>query len=201
MTTIRRARVHGGPRMSCQITDVDSNANLTTMTGRACPYNAWASRGWFLLAFADGCFDKSIKESARALPLLLFHDAESFPIGHATNWDSRADGLWGEWSLEDDPRAQRAARLAQSGALTGLSVSWMPLLQDWEISDLEEWNIDDTSTLDRCTLREGRLVETSMTPIPNFEEAGVAHIAARRDTPTAHSSLTDWKAWRATLSG
>jgi len=202
VTTIRKVRVRGGPAMTCQVTDVDTTSSLRTMVGRAVPYNAWASRGWFLLSMAQGCFDKSTKEAAASLPLLLFHDFESFPIGTASKWDSRPDGLWGEWALDDSAEAQRAARLAQQGVLTGLSVGWQPILQDWEVSDLKEWTLDDVETLDRCTLREGRLVETSLTPVPNFVDATVSHVAhrerqaARSDTP----HLDRWRAWRDSLS-
>jgi HK97 family phage prohead protease len=199
MTTIRKVKVRGGPRMTCQVSDLDATANLRTLKGRAVPYDTWAVRGWFLLAMAQGCFDKSIKESAASLPLLLFHDWESFPIGTASKWESRADGLWGEWALEDDPRAQRAAQLAQKGVLTGLSVGWQPILQEWQISDLDEWTLDDAATLDRCTLKEGRLAETSLLPIPQFVDAQVSHVAAARRPASDTPHLDRWKAWRATL--
>jgi HK97 family phage prohead protease len=200
MSSVRRVKVRGGPRMSCQVTDLDASSNLRTMAGRAAPYDTWTVRGWHILSLAQGCFDKSIKEAGRNLPLLLWHDAASFPIGHNTKWTSRADGLWGEWTLDDGPDAQRAARLAQSGALTGLSVAWQPILNDWQISDLQEWTLDDTSTLDRCTLIEGRLVETSMVPTPQWEEAQVTLVAAPRDTPAdTRPALDRWKSWRSTL--
>lgn len=200
MTTIRRVRVRGGPPMTCQATDLDVTDNLKTLAGRAVPYGAWASRGWFLLSMANGCFDKSIKESAQSLPLLAFHNMESHPIGAATKWTSKPDGLWGEWSLDDAPEAQRIARLAQQGILTGLSVGWSPILQDWEISDLDEWTLDDINTLDRCTLKEGRLVETSVTPVPNFVEAHVSHVAQPRPDTPGRPHLNRWKAWRDNLS-
>lgn len=190
--------MRGGPRMTCQVTDVDTTTNLRTLSGRAVPYNAWADRGWFLLSMAEGCFDKSIKEAARALPLMLFHDYESFPVGQANKWESRADGLWGEWSLDEDPRAQQAARQARDGYLTGLSVGWEPILNEWETTDLDEWNLDDRTTLDRCTLKEGRLVETSLTPAPNFVDATVAMVAHHR--PPERRSLDEWKAWRDSLT-
>jgi HK97 family phage prohead protease len=201
VTTIRKVRVRGGPAMTCQVTDIDTTSNLRTLVGRAAPYGAWTFRGWFQLSLAQGCFDKSIKEAAASLPLLLFHDFESFPIGTASKWDSRADGLWGEWALNDSAEAQRAGRLAQQGVLTGLSVGWSPVLQDWEISDLEEWDFSDIDTLDRCTLREGRLVETSLTPVPAYVDATVSHVAhrerrGRSDTP----HLDRWRTWRDSLS-
>lgn len=185
--------------MTCQVTDVDTSSNLKTISGRAVPYSAWADRGWFLLSMAQGCFDKSIKEAATALPLMLFHDYESFPIAKASKWRSDADGLWGEWDLDEDPRAQRAAQQARDGYLTGLSVGWEPILNEWEVSDPEEWSLDDRTTLDRCTLKEGRLVEVSLTPVPNFVDATVAMVAHRREPQ--RRSLDEWKAWRDSLTG
>ena len=198
MTTIRRVRVRGGPPMTCQATDLETTDNLKMLAGRAVPYGVWASRGWFLLAMANGCFDKSIKEAAQSLPLLAFHNMESCPIGVASKWTSKPDGLWGEWALDDGPEAQRIARLAQQGVLNGLSVGWSPILQEWQVSDLEEWTLDDISTLDRCTLKEGRLVETSVTPVPNFAEAHVSHVAERADTP-GRPNLDRWRQWRDSL--
>ena len=84
---------------------------------------------------------------------------------------------------------------------TSWSVGWSPVLNEWEISDIEEWVMGDTTTLDRCTLREGRLAETSLTPTPAYVDAHVTHVAhrggraARSDTPY----LDHWKAWRASL--
>jgi HK97 family phage prohead protease len=201
MSSVRRVKVRGGPRMSCQMTDMDASSNLKTLTGRAAPYDVPTVRGWHILSFAQGCFDKSIKEAARNLPLLLWHEDKRFPIGSNTVWTSKADGLWGEWTLDDAPEAQRAAKLAQSGVLTGLSVAWQPILNDWQISDMQEWSLDDTSTLDRCTLLEGRLLETSMVTIPQWDQAHVTLVASRRDTPApdARPALDRWKSWRSTL--
>jgi len=199
-SAVRRVKVRGGPRMSCQMTDVDVTNNLRTLVGRAAPYNIWTSRGYYMLKLAEGCFDKSVKEAARNLPLLLWHDDRSFPIGYTQNWNSRADGMWGEWSLDDAAEAQRAARLAQSGVLTGLSVSWVPILNDWQVSDLREWTLDDQSTLDRCTLLEGRLIETSIVSTPQWEEAHVTLVAAKRDTPASdRPSFDRWSRWRSTI--
>jgi HK97 family phage prohead protease len=190
--------VRGGSLMKAQVTGLDVAENLRTIVGRAAPYNTWAIRGGpYLLSFAPGCFDKSIKEAARALPLMLFHDYESFPIGRASGWESRDDGLWGEWALTDEPAAQRAARLARDGVLTGLSVAWQPLLQAKQAAANEHWDPDDSSTLQRRVLKEGRLLECSLTPVPNFVDAGITHVA--QSTRPPRPSLDEWKTWRASL--
>lgn len=196
----RRKMVCGGPRQrwaefstGLHLAEVDATDSLRHLAGRAAPYGAWASRGWFLESFAESCFDKSLKESARGLPLLLWHDHESFPIGTASSWQSKSDGLWGQWRLDGSPQAQRAARLAKEGGLDGLSVGYLPLRSQWEYTPEEDYDPDDADTLDRCTRIEARLVETSLTPTPFFVDATVTHVA---DAGHARPHLD---AWRVTL--
>ena len=79
----------------------------------------------------------------RALPLLLFHDNRSFPIGVAEKWTHTPDGLDGMWKLNDDPEAQRAARAAERGELTGLSIGFQPMRSRWEFVGWDDYNPDD----------------------------------------------------------
>lgn len=201
----RYDRVHGGPpgtlrtAAALQLSNVDTNRALSRLEGRAVPYSAWTLRGWYHLSIAPGAFDKSIRESAAALPLLLFHDMSTFPVGTATEWRSEADGLYGVWRLDESAEAQHAARLARDGFLTGLSVGWMPMVSDWEIADPAEWNPNDAATFDRQTLREGRLAEVSMVPVPQFPDAQVSLVAGRRHAE-GRPNLDRWKSYRASLT-
>src|SRR5262245_37700446 len=79
----------------------------TTITGRAVPYGVWTNRGWFMESVAPGAFDKSIAENGPGLPLHLFHDSDTFPVGVATSWESKKDALYGTWRLDKGPEAQR----------------------------------------------------------------------------------------------
>jgi HK97 family phage prohead protease len=208
-TTSRRTVV-GGDRegrlftTTLRLANVDTTAGYTMMEGRACPYGSWTTRWFFQESFAPGLFDKSIKEASRALPLLLFHDAATWPIGHATAWDSRDDGLWGVWALDDGAEAQRAAKLASEGHLPYLSVGYDPLLSEWEFTAADEWNPDDKSTLDRVTRTEGRLVETSAVSTPAFKEAEITLVRAGARPPRwpekdPRPSLSEWRRWRSTI--
>lgn len=192
-------------RATLAVTDVDTNLAFTHMEGRAAPYNMWTNRGWFLEAFGPGLFDKSVKEAAAALPLLIWHDALFWPIGSATSWESRDDGLHGVWKLDGSMEAQRAAQLAKDGHLAYLSVGYQPLRSTWAMSDSETWDPDVADTLDRVTRDEARLVETSMVSTPAFSNAEITLVRSaersrrpRRAGP-GRPGLDEWRAWRATI--
>lgn len=184
-------------RTALALADVDTNATLSKLKGRAVSYVTLATRFWYRLRINEGSFDKSIKESAQDLPLMLFHDLESFPIGRAVEWDSRAgDGLWGVWALDDHPDAQRAARLARDGHMTGLSVQFEYLRSSWEEPPDSEWDPDDVLTWEVRNLHEGRLLETSLLPAQAMADAHVTEVLGRH---AATPELDRWKAWRASL--
>jgi HK97 family phage prohead protease len=209
MTT--RRMVKGGGRegriftASLALSEVDTTAGFTMMEGRACPYGVFTTRWWFQESFAAGLFDKSIKEAAAALPLLIFHDDMTWPIGHASEWRSEADGLYGVWKLDSSTEAQRAARMAQEGHLPYLSVGYQPILSDWELTELDNWDPDDVATLDKVTRREARLVETSVVATPAFKDAEIQLVRSTEQTTRArrhadpHPKLTGWRNWRSTI--
>jgi len=143
------------------------------LEGRAVPYDTWADIGYFLEQHAGGSFAKSTKAgTGKGLPLLLFHDNRSFPIGKADSSTHDDGGMDGVWKLNDSPQAQRAAKAADDGELIGLSVGFSPIRSEWDYVD--DWNPDlGPEHMDRCTRIESRLVEVSMTPTPAFAEAGV----------------------------
>lgn len=211
-TSLHTARqmVTGGERegrmfaTALQVDHVDTTLGYSMMEGRACPYSTWTTRWFCRESFAPGLFDKSIKESARALPLLLFHDASSWPIGHAVSWDSRDDGLWGVWKLDASADAQRAARMAADGHLAYLSVGYDPLLSEWELAPSDAWNPDDAATLDKVTRIEARLVETSTVSTPAFKDAEITLVRSagrpsRRPGKDGRPNLARWREWRTTI--
>jgi len=151
---------------------------LTHIEGRAVPYGIWTNRGVFEESVAAGCFDKSVREAASALPLLLFHDDEQFPIGISEQWESRPDGkdsgLFGVWRMAEDDRAQRAAELAADGMLNYFSVGHTPVRSEWDFVDPKLWDpAMGPGYIDKVTRIEGRLVETSLVSTPAFAEAQV----------------------------
>lgn len=167
--------------------------------GRAVPYETWDDvGGWYEECVGKGAFDKSIAEAARSLPLLLWHDNRSWPVGKATGWESRDDGLYGVWELADTPEAQRAAALAKDGFLDGLSVGYVPIRSEWSFAEDQ----DDPAAVDRVRRVEARLVEVSLTPTPAYAGAGVTLVrsADREGRNARRDKLTRWQSWRDTLA-
>lgn len=166
-----------------QIREAEVSASGRFLTGRAVPYNAWTDTGWYMEQVAPGAFAKSISEAAQGLPLLLFHDGRSFPIGVSEQWTEQEDGLIGLWRMDEaDPDAMRALDKAGKRMLTGLSVGFLPIenLQRDDAGDLVDLNNDvefDEAGLPWVTRREARLLEVSMTPTPAY--AGAEVLAVR----------------------
>jgi hypothetical protein len=180
---------------------------LTHLEGRAIPYGVWTNRGWFLESIAPGAVAKSIAEAASRLPLLLFHDDRTWPVGVSESWQDTATYLDGVWRLDESDEAQRAAQQAHDGILTGLSVGITPYRSDWSFVPVDDWNPDlGEDHMDRVTRVEARLVETSMIPTPAFDSARVklVHSAVPRRAgglgPSAHPRLDAARAWRSTIA-
>ena len=178
---------------------VRDHGGLTHLEGTACMFNVWAHRGFFLESLAAGSFDKSLAESAAALPLLLFHNDDLFPVGVADDWRANTKRLDGVWRLDESDMAQRAAQLAKDGLLTGLSVGINPIRSDWQFVASDQWNPDlGEAHMDRVTRLESRLLETSLVSTPAFDMARVklVHTATPRREQRPHPRLDAWRAWR-----
>jgi hypothetical protein len=162
------------------------------LEGRAVPYNVWADIGWFLEQHDNGSLDVTIKQAASKLPLLLFHNNRSWPVGVAESWKSDEDGLNGVWRLNQTSDAQQAAMLAESGDLGYLSIGFSPIRSSWEYVD--DFNPDlGPDHMDRVTRLESRLLEVSLTPTPAFSTAEITQVrTAERPRPRAESKKDAW---------
>lgn len=177
-----------------ELREIETTPGFTMLRGLAVPYNEWASIGWFLEAFAPGSLSKSIKEAARALPLNLFHNNESFPIGAADQWDEESRGLVGTWKLDGSDTAQEAARHAEEGRLTGLSIEFSPIRSEWEAPP--EWDPSlGPDYMDKVTRIEARLGAVGLVQTPAYVKAGVELVrsadARRRATESAGTPVLD----------
>ena len=165
----------------------------------------------------------SLKQSTsagkgRTLPLLLFHDNRSFPVGASEQWTHTPDGLDGVWKLNDSPEAQQAAGAAERGELTGLSIGFQPIRSDWDMVAWDDWDPDlGPDHMDHVTRLESRLVEVSITPTPAFTDAQVNSVrsttgapAGSRDTVVgfrarhlgkAPDPAAEFRAWQAEVAG
>lgn len=177
-----------------ELREIETTPGYTMLRGLAVPYNEWASIGWFLEQFSPGSLAKSIKEAARALPLNLFHESHSFPIGAAAQWDEEARGLVGTWKLDGTDTAQEAARHAEEGRLTGLSIEFAPIRSEWE--EAEFWDPSaGPEHMDRVTRIEARLGAVGLVQTPAYVKAGVDLVRSadvrRRATETAGTPVLD----------
>jgi HK97 family phage prohead protease len=185
--------------------EVETAGRFTRLEGRAVPYNTWANVGPYLEQFKPRAFAKSIRETAAALPLMLFHGREDmWPIGKAAGWDDKDDGLYGRWDLNDSPNAQRAAAMARSGELGFLSIGFVDVRSVPELAaDYNPMLGEDH--MDRITRIEARLVETSVVPTPAYADAEITLVRDYRrpggTRPRLAAYQRMWRSERATLSG
>ncbi len=197
-TTQTEQRVFAGLRLETRAETVNGHQFLH---GRAVPYDKPADIGWFLEEHTAGSFAKSIKEAARGLPLLLFHDSRAFPIGRADEWDDNAEGLDGIWKLDGSQEAQRAAQLADDEMLSYMSVGFSPIRSQWTF--VEEWNPElGPEGKDSVRRLESRLLEVSLVSTPAFKEAAVKLVRSHdhgREHPGEGKRQRD--AWRKEIEG
>lgn len=187
--------------------EVDGTESGRFLEGRAVPYNRWADIGWFRERFVPGAFAKSIREAAKKLPLLLWHDNRSMPIGVTHEWRDNDQGLDVVWRLDvEDPRAVEAARKAREGMLTGLSIGFAPIEKLTADGQGRKFDANNTVEIDdlgimSITRHEARLLEVSLTPTPAYAGAKVALVRSRSGQPGQRRRSAELDAWKAYLAG
>lgn len=110
-----------------------------------------------------GCLTKSLAQRSVPLPMLLHHDP-SRPIGAWKSWHEREDGLFVKGALTLSTRdAQEAHALAKDGALTGLSIGWMPVQGTHDAKGVR-------------VITEAELFEGSLVAVPMHNRTRVATV-------------------------
>lgn len=163
--------------------DTDATESGSYLEGRAVPYEVWQDVGWYMECMAKRCFAKSIREAAKNLPLLLWHDSRSFPVGRSERWIENDDGLDVVWKMDSSDMAQEAARLAREGMLTGLSVGFSG------IHDKTERTFDEDKGISYVKRLEARLMEVSLTPTPAYAGAKVSLVRSHEPQVNAGPGL------------
>lgn len=171
--TLNAPEVRTYPAAALQVVEADVDSTLSELHGMAVPYGIQSNVGWYRETIRAGAFNKSIREAAKGLPLLLWHDNQSWPIGRSSSFSSEQEGLYGVWALDDSPDAQRAARQARDGFLVGMSIGFQPIANEWTYVDWEDWN-PEAGVVDSVERIEARLLEVSLTPTPAYAGAQVA---------------------------
>lgn len=179
--------------LGVELRDVETDDKFKELYGRAVPYGIKTDIGWFTESFARGSLAKSAKESAAALPLLMFHNDMGLPVGSARKWDDKADGLWGTWRLAQTRDAQEAAELAADGHLNFMSVRFQPIRSIWTMVD----DPTDITEKDHVERLEARLIEVSLVSTPAYNDATVKWVRSfegqRRDVERT-PALDAWTA-------
>lgn len=192
-TTTAEKRLYEAPAI--QVRELETNKGLTRLSGVAVPYDTPADIGWFVESFSRGSLSKSIKESARALPLLMFHDSTTYPIGVAEEWSDDVDGLRGVWRLDKSETAQRAASLAADGILNFMSIRFAPIRSEWTYA--EDFNPDLGAAHKDSVLRtEARLLETSLVSTPAYNAAAIEWVRSGERSLTRDTPARELAAWR-----
>ena len=196
MVALRAPEVRTFPVLEFRDFEVANSGRF--LEGRAVPYNTWADIGWFMEQHAPGSFAKSIREAAKQLPLLLWHNNQSFPIGVSHEWRDGEKALDCVWRLDQqDDLAMTAARKAAEGMLTGLSIGFRPISEP--STEAGTLTVDDNG-LAWITWTESRLLEVSLTPTPAFAGAKVALVRSKRHIGGRRRSA-ELDAWRTYLEG
>ena len=166
----------------------DVEVDRRTMTGLAAPYNTPTPIGsQYIEVLAPGVFKKSIREAAKGLPLLAFHNNESWPVGKSVGWEETERGLVGTWEFAHTDEADKAYEMARDGFATGLSVGFQPIQ-----SDVDPGSDTRPATVTR---REARLFETSIVATPAYAEAQIM-LVRTAGLKVARPHLDRWRAWQ-----
>lgn len=174
MATLHAPEVRTYPAL--EFRDVQQSESGRYLEGRAVPYGQFTDVGWYMEQMVQGVFAKSIREAARGLPLLVWHNNQTFPIGVSESWKDGSDGLDGVWRIDTkDDLANEAARKASEGFMVGMSVGFAPIDDDPNATTIEL----DADGLMWVTRNEARLLETSLTPTPAYAGAQVQLVRSR----------------------
>lgn len=109
-----------------------------------------------------GCLAKSLA-GRKTFPMLLGHDLKR-PIGAWREWSDQADGLYVKGKMTLCTRdAQEAAALVKDGALTGLSIGWLPVQSSFDHKGVR-------------VVTEAEIFEGSLVAVPMNERSRVTSI-------------------------
>lgn len=117
--------------------------------------------------FVRGSFTRSVAERGHKIKLLGSHDRRRFPIGKATSFEERDDGLHAEFAIPNTAEGNDVLELVRSGTLDSFSVGFRP------IRDRRH---------DGVVVRaEAALTEVSLVSVPAYAGAVVGGVRAQQN--------------------
>lgn len=139
-------------------------SSTRTITGRILPWGEHGRTSTGVYKFEAGAM-KLPKDITR-IKLLKGHLPEGIPVGHATAFESRDDGLYMTFQLGSSPEADAALQAAQEHVVDAFSI--------------EAHGLQTNGT----TVTDSLLTAVALVPVPAFANARVETISAAAATPT-----------------
>jgi len=129
------------------------------LEGLAVPYGTVSMRGPYPGGerFARGSFKRSVKNQAGRLPKLFRNHDHGQAIGTAVDMRDTDEGLVASWRIADTPAGNAVLQEVREGVLDALSVGFQSVREE-AVDGVRE-------------IREARLLEVSLTPLPAYEGA------------------------------
>lgn len=131
------------------------------LTGLAVPYDVVTMNGPYPGGerFARGAFKRNLKSQAGRLPKLFRHHDHSQAIGTVVDMRDTDEGVLASWRVADTPAGNAALQEVREGVLDALSVGFQAVREE-PVAGVRE-------------IREARLLEVSLTPVPAYDGAVV----------------------------
>ena len=159
------------------------------MFGCAIPYDQTAEvsdgDGYsYLERFEFGACARTIREPGSKVKLLALHDHRRFPIGKATSFVERSDGLHGEFAIPETREGDDVLTLIRDGVLDSFSIGFRGIRER-----------RDGAVRVRTEIA---LIEVSLVGLPAYEGALVGGVRSPqplvipRSLAQARRSLMDW---------
>jgi HK97 family phage prohead protease len=145
-----------------------------TLVGLAVPYNTPTRIGSYVEEFTRGAFATA---DPTRVPVLAQHDHQSLPIGRALSLTETDQGLSVELHVSDTQFGNDVLTLVRDGALTGLSIGFRPVRDQWN------------PTHDHVVRQLVDLVEVSAVPFPAYDTARIAAVRSEGSTPTPRLTI------------
>jgi uncharacterized protein len=143
---------------------LELRADGRTLVGTLVPYGQEARIGKYTEKFVYGAF-----ADAEPVPLLAVHNHENLPLGLTRSLTETPSGLEAELRVSQTTAGDEALTLVRDGALSGLSIGFLPIT--------DKWNAMRT-VVERI---KAKLVEVSLTSFPAYESARIMALRADQE--------------------
>ncbi|MGH7339859.1 MAG: HK97 family phage prohead protease, partial [Candidatus Rokuibacteriota bacterium] len=132
------------------------------------PWGKVASSGGATYRFMRGSVE--LPGDVSRIKLIRDHDPRA-AVGKATEFTDRDDGLWADFYIKRGAAGDEVLSDAEDGVLDGFSVG--PKI------DSDGWQYESGGS-DVRVVSKARLIETTITAFPAFDDARVATVIAER---------------------